>query len=88
MGGLAVFSNTLFPRHLLTGDACLVFLCRPQQMSVEQMAKATRGLPEFQELSKKMSQHVRLSQECMDKVRRAAGMIASCVTSLCQSACC
>lgn len=37
-------------------------------MSVEQMAKATRGLPEFQELSKKMSQHVRLSQECMDKV--------------------
>lgn len=38
-------------------------------MSVEQMAKATRGLPEFQELSKKMAQHVRLSQECMDKVR-------------------
>lgn len=37
-------------------------------MSVEQMAKATRGLPEFQELSKKMAQHVRLSQECMDKV--------------------
>ncbi|CAN0371689.1 unnamed protein product, partial [Hapterophycus canaliculatus] len=36
-------------------------------MSVEQMAKATRGLPEFQELSKKMSQHVRLSQDCMDK---------------------
>lgn len=32
------------------------------------MAKATRGLPEFQELSKKMSQHVRLSQDCMDKV--------------------
>lgn len=41
------------------------------QMSVEQMAKATRGLPEFQELSKKMAQHVRLSQDCMDKVRRA-----------------
>lgn len=38
------------------------------QMTVEQMAKATRGLPEFQEVSKKMSQHVRLSQDCMDKV--------------------
>lgn len=37
-------------------------------MSVEQMAKATRGLPDFQEDSKKMAQHVRLSQECMDKV--------------------
>lgn len=37
-------------------------------MTVEQMAKATRDLPEFQELSKKMSQHVRLSQECMSKV--------------------
>lgn len=45
----------------------VVVMCA-QQMSVEQMAKATRGLPEFQELSKKMSQHVRLSQECMDKV--------------------
>lgn len=38
-------------------------------MSVEEMAKATRDLPEFQELSKKMSQHVRLSQECMSKVK-------------------
>ena len=43
-------------------------VCSLWQMSVEQMAKATRGLPEFQELSKKMSQHVRLSQDCMDKV--------------------
>lgn len=47
----------------------IVLFCVTLQMSVEQMAKATRGLPEFQELSKKMSQHVRLSQECMDKVR-------------------
>ena len=47
---------------------CLLFWFA-LQMSVEQMAKATRGLPEFQELSKKMAQHVRLSQECMDKVR-------------------
>ncbi|CAM9411508.1 unnamed protein product [Pylaiella littoralis] len=57
-------------RDLVSSNAGAAALIKGEgrQMSVEQMAKATRGLPEFQELSKKMSQHVRLSQECMDKL--------------------
>eukprot|EP00903_Cladosiphon_okamuranus_P017508 g16126.t1 len=59
-------------RDLVASNAGAAALIKGEgrQMSVEQMAKATRGLPEFQELSKKMSQHVRLSQECMDKLEK------------------
>ncbi|CAM9584598.1 unnamed protein product [Ectocarpus sp. 12 AP-2014] len=59
-------------RDLVASNAGAAALVKGEgrQMSVEQMAKATRGLPEFQELSKKMSQHVRLSQDCMDKLER------------------
>ncbi|CAM9775386.1 unnamed protein product [Chrysoparadoxa australica] len=39
-----------------------------RNMSLEQMAAATRGLPEFQELTKKMSQHIHLSQQCSTKI--------------------
>ncbi|CAM9213982.1 unnamed protein product [Laminaria digitata] len=59
-------------RDLVSSNAGAAALIKGEgrQMSVEQMAKATRGLPEFQEMSKKMSQHVRLSQECMDKLEK------------------
>eukprot|EP00904_Undaria_pinnatifida_P003071 jgi/Undpi1/12765/HiC_scaffold_6.g02433.m1 len=59
-------------RDLVSSNAGAAALIKGEgrEMSVEQMAKATRGLPEFQEMSKKMSQHVRLSQECMDKLQK------------------
>jgi Sec1 family len=37
-------------------------------MSLEQMANATRGLPEFQEQTKKMSQHINMAQACSAKI--------------------
>ncbi|CAM9793879.1 unnamed protein product [Discosporangium mesarthrocarpum] len=39
-----------------------------REMSLEAMATATRDLPAFQELSKKMSQHIKIAQQCMSKV--------------------
>ncbi|CAM9154148.1 unnamed protein product [Ascophyllum nodosum] len=59
-------------RDLVASNAGAAALVKGEgrQMSVEQMAKATRGLPEFQEVSKKMSQHVRLSQDCMTQLEK------------------
>ena len=39
-----------------------------KQMTLEQMANATRGLPEFQEQTKKMSQHINMAQACSGKI--------------------
>lgn len=46
-----------------------------REMSLEQMAVATRGLPEFQELTKKLGQHIKFAQQCSTKVS-SGGLLA------------
>jgi Sec1 family len=53
---------------LLQTEAAALVKGGGRAMSLEQMANATRGLPEFQEQTKKMSQHINMAQACSAKI--------------------
>lgn len=56
-------------REMINSDTSQIAKNDKGTMSVQQMSNALRDLPEYREVMSKLSQHLRLSQKCWDKLK-------------------